>query len=39
VFPPLKLEAVIEPSILDKILYKQSKSNRNQTIYIYKVSK
>jgi len=39
VFPPLKLGAVIEPSILDKILYKQSKSNRNQTIYIYKVSK
>ncbi len=39
VFPPLKLEAVVQPSILDKLLYKQSKSNRNQTIYIYKVLK
>ena len=37
VFPPLTLVAVIKPSALDVLMYKQSKSNRNQTIYIYKV--
>ena len=37
VFPPLTLEAVIKPSPLDVLMYKQSRSNRNQTIYIYKV--
>jgi len=37
VFPALTLEAVIKPSRLDVLMYKQSKSNRNQTIYIYKV--
>ncbi|SDD05500.1 glycosyltransferase family 39 protein [Williamwhitmania taraxaci] len=37
VFPPLTLEAVILPSRLDVLMYKQSRSNRNQTIFIYKV--
>lgn len=39
VFPTLTLEAVIEPSMLDILMYRQSRSNRNQTIYIYKVGK
>jgi len=36
VFPNLKQVAVIEPSIMDLLMYKLTKSNRNQTIYIYK---
>ncbi len=38
-FPKLEHEKTIEPSKLDKIMYKLNTSNRNQTYYIYKVIK
>lgn len=39
VLPSLTFEAKIEPSLVDKILFKLNSVNQNENIYIYKVKK